>query len=78
MEHTDVAALVAPRPMLFESGREDLLFPVAAAERSFARLSTVYESCFSAGDRVVHDVFEGEHEWHGELAYPFLDRWLGA
>ena len=22
-------------------------------------------------------VFDGEHQWHGEAAYPFLDRWLG-
>ena len=20
----------------------------------------------------VHDVFDGGHQWHGELAYPFL------
>jgi hypothetical protein len=28
-------------------------------------------------ERLVHDVFEGEHQWHGALALPFLDRWLG-
>jgi dienelactone hydrolase len=74
-EHTDLGALIAPRPLLVESGRDDLLFPVAAAEESVRRLSSVYEAA-SASDRLVHDVFEGEHEWHGALAYPFLDRWL--
>ncbi len=26
--------------------------------------------------RSSHDVFDGDHQWHGERAYPFLDRWL--
>ncbi len=75
MEHADLGALVAPRPLLVASGRDDLLFPVATAEASVRRLGAVYEAA-SAGDRLVHDVFDGEHEWHGALAYPFLDRWL--
>ena len=37
-----------------------------------ARLRPVYDHV-GAGDRLVHDVFEGEHQWHGERAYPFLD-----
>jgi dienelactone hydrolase len=77
MEHADLGALVAPRPLLVVNGRDDLLFPVAAAEASLARLRPLYERQ-GAGDRLVHDVFDGEHEWHGEVAYPFLDRWLAG
>jgi dienelactone hydrolase len=77
MEHADLSALIAPRPLLIASGREDLLFPVAAAEESVARIAKIYEAA-SARDRLVHDVFDGEHEWHGTLAYPFLDRWLAT
>ena len=29
-----------------------------------------------APDRLVHDVFEGGHQWHGTEALPFLDHWL--
>ncbi len=75
MEHVDVAALVAPRPLLVVNGREDPLFPVATATAALARLRPVYERQ-GADHRLVHDVFDGEHEWHGEMAYPFLDRWL--
>ena len=32
MEHVDLGALVAPRPLLVENGRDDLLFPLAASE----------------------------------------------
>jgi fermentation-respiration switch protein FrsA (DUF1100 family) len=77
MEHADLGALVAPRPLLVVNGRDDLLFPVAAAEASLARLRPLYER-HGAGERLVHDVFDGEHEWHGEVAYPFLDRWLAG
>jgi hypothetical protein len=40
------------------------------------RTRLVYDD-LGAGDRLVHDVFEGGHQWHGAEALPFLDRWLG-
>jgi dienelactone hydrolase len=75
LEHLDVASLVAPRPLLVETGTEDLLFPVQVASAEVAKLRAVYD-LYGADDRLAHDVFEGDHQWHGEVAYPFLDRWL--
>lgn len=75
LEHEDLGALVAPRPLLIETGTEDPLFPVAAATESVRRTRLVYEAG-GGSDRLVHDVFEGGHEWHGIEALPFLDRWL--
>ena len=65
-----------PAPCWSSPGRDDLLFPVAAAEAAVARLRPVYDR-LGAGDRLAHDIFDGEHQWHGARAYPFLDRWLG-
>jgi hypothetical protein len=76
LEHLDVAALVAPRPLLVESGTEDLLFPLAAARATVDSLRRLYVAG-GRGDRLVHDVFAGEHQWHGEQVPPFLARWLG-
>jgi dienelactone hydrolase len=76
MEHEDIGALVAPRALLVESGRDDPLFPVAAADRSFEHVQRVYAH-LGAPDVVAHDVFDGEHQWHGAVAYPFLDEQLG-
>ncbi len=76
MEHADLAALIAPRPLLVQSGNEDPLFPVAAAEEGLAALHPIYRR-LGAADRLGHDVFDGEHEWNGPGAYPFIDRWLG-
>jgi dienelactone hydrolase len=76
MEHADLGALVAPRPLLIVTGRDDPLFPVAATEESLARLGRVYDHLGSF-DHLDRDLFDGEHQWHGDRAYPFLDRWLG-
>ncbi|MGO8870834.1 MAG: alpha/beta hydrolase family protein [Acidimicrobiales bacterium] len=77
MEHADVAALVAPRPLYVETGRDDPLFPLDASVGTVDRVRRVYER-FGASDRLVHDVVEGEHRWDGSGAYPFLDHCLGA
>ena len=76
LEHVDLGALVAPRPLLIESGTGDDLFPatVAAAEVDRLRPCTPH---WARSDRLGHDVFEGVHEWHGVEAYPFLERWIG-
>ena len=75
LEHVDLGALVAPRPLLVETGTEDLIFPEVGARREMARLESVY-GALGAAERLEHDVFEGGHRWHGERAYPFLERWL--
>jgi dienelactone hydrolase len=76
LEHVDLGALIAPRPLLVETGTEDMLFPLAAASASMVQLRAVYGR-YGAADRLHHDVFQGGHQWHGEAAYPFLDHWLG-
>ena len=76
LEHLDIAALVAPRPMLVESGADDPIFPAEVARQTVAQLRAVY-AALGAEDHLYHDVFAGGHQWHGDIAYPFLDRFLG-
>jgi hypothetical protein len=63
--------------MFIESGSDDELFPAPVAAAGYERLRRVYEALGVDGDRVVHEVSEGGHQWYGVGAYPFLDRWLG-
>jgi dienelactone hydrolase len=77
LEHVELGALVAPRPMLIESGNADDLFPATVAAAGCERLRSVYESLGVGADRIEHDIFDGGHQWYGTTAYPFLDRWLG-
>lgn len=76
LEHVDLGALVAPRSLLLETGIEDPLFPLSAAGVSVGERRSVYAH-YGAVDRLTHDVFPGGHRRHGDLAYPFLDHWIG-
>jgi dienelactone hydrolase len=75
LEHVDLGAMVAPRPLLVETGTEDMIFPLAAAQAAVRDLGKVYAHAGAAA-ALEHDVFTGGHHWHGARAYPFLQRWL--
>lgn len=76
-EHLDLGALVAPRHLLVESGREDLIFPVDAARSTMGALHDVYGD-LGASEALQHDEFEGGHQWNGTRAYPFFEAALRA
>jgi dienelactone hydrolase len=67
----DLAGLIAPRPMLVESGSRDPIFPRPAVQRSVERAMSVYR-VFGAQDQLQTDYFEGRHQVSGRLAYDFL------
>jgi dienelactone hydrolase len=70
-EMSDVAGLVAPRPLFAENGTEDPIFPVGAFREAVRDVSEVYASLGAGGD-FAHEVFEGGHRFHGEGAFRFL------
>jgi hypothetical protein len=74
-EHVDIAALIAPRSLLVESGKQDVIFPIDAARSTVAALGRVYGH-LDARDRLVHDVHDGEHEWNGRAVADFLEQQL--
>jgi dienelactone hydrolase len=75
LEHEDLGALIAPRPLMIETGTQDPLFPLPAAVESVRRTRLVYE-LKGAGDRLEHDIFDAGHQWHGVAAIGFLNHWL--
>ncbi len=70
-EMYDIAGLIAPRPLFAESGTKDDIFPIEASRASFARVKKVYET-LGAAENCQHEVFEGEHSFHGVKGIPFL------
>jgi dienelactone hydrolase len=74
-EMYDVAGLIAPRPLIAESGTRDPIFPIEASKESFARVKKVY-GVFDAEAALEHEIFEGEHQFHGVRGLPFLARQL--
>jgi dienelactone hydrolase len=76
-EMYDVAGLIAPRPLLAESGEKDNIFPIEASQASFARVKKVYE-VFGAGERAAHETFNDAHSFYGKAGLPFLKRHLAG
>jgi len=74
----DIAALLAPRPLLVESGSKDPLNGaggLANVESQMQTIRTAYR-LFEREDLVKHDIFEGEHMWHGAGAIPWMTQHL--
>ena len=75
---TRIAALIAPRPMLFTNSDDDKIFPMDANDRISNRLERVY-SLFGASDRVDAMVSIGGHAYRQDLrqaAYRFINTHL--
>jgi dienelactone hydrolase len=74
----DLGALIAPRPFLIESARQDplngprgmdnVLEPYAITQQAYGLLGVP--------DRLHLDQFDGGHVWHGTMALDWLDQWL--
>ncbi|MFP4500810.1 MAG: alpha/beta hydrolase [Candidatus Hydrogenedentota bacterium] len=76
-EMSDVAALIAPRPLLIISGDEDSIFPIEATRRAFTQLAETY-TVLDARDNLESDFFSGEHQWSNRKTLPFLEQHLGT
>ena len=76
-ENYDVASLIAPRPLYVESGERDPIFPIAASKEAFAHVKRVY-TALGAADAAQHEVFDGDHLFHGGAGIPFLAKHLKA
>jgi dienelactone hydrolase len=74
---SDIAGLVAPRPLLIEAGDRDPLFPIAGVRRAVARASTIFARSGAAGALTLAE-FRGPHRIDGAQAYPFLADALSA
>jgi dienelactone hydrolase len=75
---TQIADLIAPRPMLFVNSDADRIFPMDANERVIARLERFY-SLFGAGERVDALVSVGGHDYRKDIrqaAFRFLNQHL--
>jgi dienelactone hydrolase len=74
-EMPDIACLIAPRPVFFENGTQDNIFPLKSARAAFKKIKSAYDALGYA-HRCEMEVFEGDHQWWGVKGFPFMERWL--
>jgi len=70
-EMSDLAGLVAPRPMLIIAGTKDTIFPIDAARASFAAARRIYADAGAAGNI---ELFEGAggHRYYSQRVWDFF------
>ncbi|MEF3305480.1 alpha/beta hydrolase family protein [Paenibacillus sp. GYB003] len=74
-EMPDIVGLIAPKPLLVESGTADRIFPVGAAKEAVSKIARIY-GLLGENDKLGHDVFEGKHQISGNMAYDWFVKWL--
>jgi dienelactone hydrolase len=75
LDYYDVAALVAPRPLIIQSGERDPIFPIKSARQAFAFIQQAY-ALAGAPDKVIHDVHPGAHVFVAETPLAWFDQYL--
>src|SRR5262245_34247714 len=73
-EWTTIAALIAPRPMLFANSDNDRIFPMDGNRRIIARLREVYK-LYDKGELVDDYVSKGGHDYRRDLRLAIF-RWF--
>jgi hypothetical protein len=67
----DLFGLIAPRPLLVETGTKDDIFPIDGVKSSYERLKSLYGRLNTQNDIDI-DIFDGTHQISGAKAYDFL------
>lgn len=70
-EMWDVAGLIAPRPFLAVTGRQDPIFPISGTQYSYERLQEIYD-VFDASDLCRLSIGEGGHRYYKKDVWPFV------
>ena len=72
-EMSDIAGLIAPRPLVLVAGRHDPSFPISATRRAFRKLQEIYTAA-GASDRCRLVVGPQGHRFYANQAWPALQR----
>ena len=72
----DLAGLIAPRPLVLVSGREDPIFPIEAVEKAFETICRIYRR-FDAESLCHLVVGDGGHRFYPDQAWPVFQEVTG-
>jgi len=76
-ELSDVAALIAPRPLLIEHGTPDREFPVESVKEAFEQVNNSYTREGEA-EKVKLVIRKGGHKFYGDQLVPWFNQFLKA
>lgn len=67
----EMVALIAPRPLQIQSGLKDTQAPIDTVRETAKIAKQMYK-----GDKLEILEFDGGHEWRGDIAWKFLQKYL--
>ena len=76
-EMWDIASMIAPRPLLIESGVGDDIFPIEATKAAYAKVSEAYKA-LGVEEKLDIDIHDQGHRFSGRKAFDWMDRWMTA
>jgi len=71
----DMLGLAVPKPVLFEMGRKETCFHFPDMASAYRHLQRIYRAA-GFPERISCDIHPHDHQWHGDKAWPWLERWL--
>jgi dienelactone hydrolase len=76
----DLGALIAPRPLLIESGNRDNLNGERGIANVLEQLEITKQAyrLLEAEEELHHYIFEGDHKWDGSQTYRFMNQSIGV
>lgn len=74
----DLGALIAPRPLLIETGDDDSLNGERGVVNVLEQLEITCKAyqLFNEEDKLYHHIFKGNHRWDGEKSFEFVNKAL--
>ena len=72
----DLAGLIAPRPLVVVSGRNDGIFPLDAAKEQ-AEIARSYYAASGAPEKFEHVIGPEGHRFYAALSWPVFDGLTG-
>lgn len=76
-DHGEICGLIAPRPLLVENGGFDRGFPPEASVEAHRQVRRIYKAA-GVEDRFHVDLAYGGHQFFGNLAFDFFEKYLGS
>ena len=74
-EMSDIAGLIAPRPLFIETGKKDPIFPYKATLDEYSKLKKVYK-LLKSEYKLGIEVFNDAHKFSGKKSFEWLDSHL--
>lgn len=70
----DIASMIAPRPVLIETGDRDPLNGASGVDnvKNQVEIARHAYSLFDSADKFVHKIYHGEHKWYGNDVIAFF------